>query len=66
MDETLDIWGAAAFLKISRWSIYQLTRKNKIPCHRPTGKKLIFIKSELEKFLLGKKNQSKKSGHKPG
>jgi len=54
--ETMDIWGASVFLKISRWTIYQLTRKNKIPCHRPTGKKLIFVKSELEGFLQGRKN----------
>jgi len=56
-DETMDIKGASVFLKLSRWSIYQLTRKNSIPCHRPTGKKLIFIKSELETFLRGGKKQ---------
>jgi excisionase family DNA binding protein len=54
--ETMDIRDASIFLKLSRWSIYQLTRKNNIPCHRPTGKKLIFIKSELEDFIRGKKN----------
>jgi len=55
--ETMDIIQASEFLKISRWRIYQLTRKNKIPCHRPTGRKLVFFKSELEKFLRGKKRK---------
>jgi len=56
-DETMDVLAAAAFLKLSKWSLYQLTRKNKIPCHRPIGRKLVFIKDELERFLRGEKNQ---------
>jgi len=57
MDETMDIYRASEFLKLSRWSIYQMTRKNNIPCHRPAGRKLVFFKSELEKFLRGKKSK---------
>lgn len=53
--ETMDIFAASEFLKLSRWSLYQLTRKNKIPCHRPTGgRKLVFIRGELEIYLRGK------------
>jgi len=50
-DETLNVYGAAEFLKMSRWTLYQLTRRNEIPCHRPIGKKLVFFRSELEKFI---------------
>jgi len=57
MSETMDIFAACEFLKISKWRVYQLTRKNKIPCHRPTGRKLVFFKSELEKFVRGKKRK---------
>jgi excisionase family DNA binding protein len=58
-DKTLDLKAAADFFKISRWTVYQLTRKNKIPCHRPIGWKLVFFKSELEAFLRGEKKQHK-------
>ena len=53
-DEILDIHGAAAFLKLSRATIYQKTRTKKIPFHKPSGKKLIFFKRELEKWAMGK------------
>jgi excisionase family DNA binding protein len=40
----------------SRSYIYKLVHWNKIPCHKPTGGRLFFKKSELEDFLLrGKK-----------
>jgi len=54
--ETMDIFAVCEFLKVSKWTIYQLTRKNKIPCHRPTGKKLIFFRNEIEEFVRGKDN----------
>jgi excisionase family DNA binding protein len=52
-EETLDINGAAAFLKLSKWTIYQWTRRKEIPCHKPNGGKLVFFRSELEKFIRG-------------
>ena len=52
---TLDITGAAAFLKISKWTIYQMTRRKEIPCHKPHGGKLVFFRSELEKFIRNPK-----------
>jgi excisionase family DNA binding protein len=50
--ETLDIEGAATFLKMSKWTVYQMTRRNEVPVHRPCGKKLVFFKKELERFIL--------------
>ena len=61
-DETLDINGAAAFLKLSKWTIYQMTRRKEIPCHKPSGGKLVFVKSELKEFLQSGKIQYKKAG----
>jgi excisionase family DNA binding protein len=55
-NETLDIESAAKFLQLTKWRIYQLTRKNEIPCHRPTGRKIIFFKEELMQFVQGKKS----------
>ena len=51
-DDILDVEGASAYLKISKYSLYQLTRANKIPCHRPTGRKLIFSRRELMEFVI--------------
>jgi excisionase family DNA binding protein len=55
-DEFIDINGAAAFLKLSKWTIYQMTRRNEIPCSRPSGTKLIFSKAELTKWVKNKRN----------
>jgi hypothetical protein len=49
-DETFDVTGATAFLKISKWTLYQMTRRREVPCHKPHGGKLVFFRSELEKF----------------
>ena len=66
-DETMDIESVAAFLKLTKWRLYQLTRNNEIPCHRPTGRKIIFFKKELERFIIqGVKPQRKKSVRIPG
>jgi len=51
-DDFFDIDGAAGFLKLSKWTIYRKTMKNKIPCHRPFGGKIIFSKRELEEFII--------------
>jgi excisionase family DNA binding protein len=58
-ETTFDITGAAEFLKLSKWSIYQMTRRKEIPCHKPHGGKLVFFKSELEAFIRGDKKQCK-------
>ena len=63
--ETLGVEAAAAFLQLSRWTVYSLTRKNAIPCHRPIGRKLVFFRDELEAFLRGKKKQ-RNNGRMPG
>ena len=52
-DETMDINGAAAFMKLSKWTLYQMTRRKEIPCHRPSGRKLVFFRNELDRFLRG-------------
>jgi excisionase family DNA binding protein len=63
--ETMGVEAAAKFLQITKWRVYQLTQKNKIPFHRATGhagRKLVFIKSELVDFLRGeKKSKANKS-----
>ncbi|MDR0475755.1 MAG: helix-turn-helix domain-containing protein [Treponema sp.] len=38
-------------MQVSKFTVYQLTRYGKIPCHRPTGRKLVFFRRELEEFI---------------
>lgn len=42
----LDVSEAAAFLKVSRHTIYKWVNLNRVP-HRKHGKKLVFLRSEL-------------------
>lgn len=48
----------AKVLGISKAEIYKMTAKNEIPCHRPTGRRLIFKRKEINRWvsLNNKKN----------
>lgn len=59
-DEFMDIFGAEEFLKISKWTIYRLTRLDKIPCSRTSGTKLVFSKQELSEWVKNKQNKQRK------
>ena len=41
------------YLGLSKSYIYKLTHLNRIPHFKPMGKKLYFLKSELNKWMLG-------------
>ena len=49
---------ACDFLNISKSTIYKMTSTKSIPFYKPNGKNMYFIKSELEKFLLEKRELS--------
>lgn len=47
----------AKVLGISKAEIYKMTAKNEIPCHRPTGRRLIFKRKEINRWVsLSEKN----------
>lgn len=47
----------AKVLGISKAEIYKMTAKNEIPCHRPTGRRLLFKRKEINKWVsLKEKN----------
>lgn len=47
----------AKVLGISKAEIYKMTAKNEIPCHRPTGRRLIFKRKEINRWVsLNNKN----------
>ena len=47
----------AKVLGISKAEIYKMTAKNEIPCHRPTGRRLIFKRKEINRWVsLSKKS----------
>jgi len=43
---------AARFLDLSPSSLYKLTSQKLIPFYRPNGKRIFFLRSELESWLL--------------
>jgi len=58
MNETqtpLNIEQAAAFLNFKTSYVYNLVHYGKLPAYKPSGKKLLFKISDLEKFAYGNK-----------
>jgi excisionase family DNA binding protein len=53
-DDNMNIYQAADYLKISRSSIYHLSREGKIPRIK-IGSRLVFQKTDLDKWLESKK-----------
>jgi len=43
---------AADYLNVSKSHLYKCTHKNLISHFKPTGKKIYFLKSDLNKYLL--------------
>lgn len=55
----LTVEESAQYLRLSKHTLYNLTRFNRIKCHRPSGRKLLFIKSELDEWVLNQNPQPK-------
>ena len=54
--ETLDVYEVAEYLNLSVHYIRKLTSKKVIPHRKPTGKKLYFIKSELDEWIFNSRS----------
>lgn len=52
IDEILDVGKAAKYLGISRSFLYKLTSGRTIAFFKPNGKRIYFLKSDLDKYLL--------------
>ncbi len=50
-EEFLDLSQAALFLKLSKSKIYKMTMSREIKFFKPSGKKILFKKSDLVKFI---------------
>ena len=44
---------AQDYTGLSKSQLYKLTRQNRIPCHRPSGRLIFFNKQELDEWLGG-------------
>ncbi len=55
----LTVKQASAFLDLAEQTIYGLTSRNAIPFYKPTGKKLYFLKAELDQWLANGKQPLK-------
>lgn len=51
-DKPLNLTQAADYLGFSQNYLYKLTSKKIIPHHKPTGKVIFFLKTELEEWIL--------------
>jgi len=51
----LTLRAAAIYLELSESYLYKLTSTKQIPHYKPTGKKIYFIASELNEWLLRNK-----------
>lgn len=49
---------AAEYTGLSKSHLYKLTSTGRIPCYKPTGKRLYFGKTELDSWLLENKKTS--------
>jgi excisionase family DNA binding protein len=43
---------AAAYLNLGKSRLYKLTSTNVVPHYKPGGKKIFFLKSDLDAYLL--------------
>ena len=50
---------AAYYTSMSKSYLYKLTSQNLVPYYKPSGKLIYFDKSELDKWLLKNRNQTK-------
>lgn len=49
---------AAQYLRMSKYRLYELVRRNQIPYHKPAGK-LYFYPSELDEWIRSKTDKNK-------
>ena len=56
--EVLTLEEAAAFMGISKSSLYKMTHKHEPPFYRPNGKLIYFEKSELLKWMRQSRTMS--------
>jgi excisionase family DNA binding protein len=57
-EKPLTLIEAAKYLGFSPSYIYKLTSKNAIPFYKPSGKKILFLKKELDEWIIKGKRRS--------
>jgi len=53
--QTMDVYEVASYLNLSVSYVRKLTSRKEIPHHKPFGKKLYFIKSEIDEGIRNSK-----------
>ena len=56
--EILNLDEASQFLDLKASYVYKLTSSNKIPFYSPLGKKLYFMRSELEQWITNSRRST--------
>ena len=57
--EFLDLEETVAYTGFSKYHVYRLAAKGLIPCYKPGGKKLVFVRDELRGWMLSKRREVK-------
>jgi|ERR1043166_8584008 excisionase family DNA binding protein len=58
-DKILTLSQAAKYLGITDSALYKLTHKSEIAFYKPHGKRIYFLKSELDKWIFAKRSRPK-------
>lgn len=49
--EVFSVKEAARYLGVSKYKIYQMSRKKEIPCHKPSGKLVFFSREDIVNWV---------------
>lgn len=60
-DETFDVKGAAAYLRVSNWTIYDMVRTKTIP-HFRIRSRVFFRRRELDQWISQQQTQNCRQG----
>ncbi len=58
-DKIFTVAQAAKYLGITDGALYKLTYKNEIAFYKPHGKRIYFLKSELDKWIFARRSRPK-------
>ena len=58
IEKPITLMEAAEYTQLSKSYLYKLTHSNKIPFAKPSGKKLYFLKSELNQWMMQNRNKT--------
>jgi excisionase family DNA binding protein len=56
--EIMSVKDVVEYTSLSESTIYQLVHAEKLPCHNPTGGRILFKRADIDKYILGGKQDA--------